>query len=86
MISGLRSQYNISKISYIFCNKRIMAFLERQMSKDRAGKIRFSVTRKSVLLKASSGERFAPRNFVLLVMLGGTSFHLIVWLAVHQIK
>ena len=29
-------------------------------------------TQKSVLLKASSGERFVPCNFVLLVNLGGT--------------
>ena len=34
-----------------------------------ARKIRFSGTRKSVLLKASSGERCAPRNFVLFVTL-----------------
>ena len=31
----------------------------------RAGKIRFSGTKKSVLLKASSGDRCAPHNFVL---------------------
>ena len=36
---------------------------------DRGVKIRFSGERNSVLLKASSGSRCAPRNFVLLVML-----------------
>ena len=36
-----------------------------------AGKIRFSGEQKSVLLKASSGEHCAPRNFVLLVTLRG---------------
>ena len=38
---------------------------------NRTGKIRFSGTRKSVLLKATSG-RYAPCNFVLAVTLGGT--------------
>ena len=38
----------------------------------KAGKIRFSGTGKSVLLKPNSGERCAPRNFVLLVTLGDT--------------
>ena len=46
----------------------------------RAEKIRFFGTQKSVLLKASSGECCAPRNFVLLVMLGGTCVCLIVYL------
>ena len=40
----------------------------------RAGEIRFSGTRKSVLLKASSGKRCVLRNFVLLVTLGSTYF------------
>ena len=52
----------------------------------RAEKIRFSGARKSVLLKASSGERCAPRNFVHLVTLRGTRVHLVVYLVVHQIK
>ena len=44
----------------------------------RAGKIRFSGAQKSVLLKASSGERCAPQNFVHLVTFRGTRVHLIV--------
>ena len=32
----------------------------------RAGKIKFSGTRKSLLIKPSSGEHCTPRNFVLL--------------------
>ena len=51
----------------------------------RAGKIRFSGTRKPVSLKPSL-ERCAPRNFVLLVTLGGTCVRLIVYLAVYQMK
>ena len=39
-----------------------------------------------MLLKTSSGERCAPRNFVLLVTLEGTRVRFIVYLAVHQIK
>ena len=49
-------------------------------------KIKFSGTRKSVLLKASSGERCTPANFVLFVTLEGAHVRLIVYLAVHQIK
>ena len=49
---------------------------------ERAGKIRFSVARNSVLLKASSEERHKPCNFVLLVTLWGTCVRLIV----HQVK
>ena len=52
----------------------------------RAGKIRFSDAPKSVLLKASSGERCAPPNFVHLVVLLGTRVRLIVCLVVHQMK
>ena len=52
----------------------------------RAGKIRISGTRKFVLLKISSGERCAPRNFVLLATLGGIRVLLIVYLAVHHMK
>ena len=53
-----------------------------------AGKIRFSGARKSVLLKAISGERGAPRNFVHLVTLRDTHVRLIVYLVVlvHQMK
>ena len=39
----------------------------------RAEKSRFCGARKSVLHKASSGEHCTPRNFVLLVVLQGTS-------------
>ena len=39
-----------------------------------------------MLLKVSSGERCARRNFVLLATLGGTSVLLIVYLAVHHMK
>ena len=53
---------------------------------NRAGKIRFSGAQKSVLLKASSGERCAPCNFVHLVALQGTCVRLIVYLVVHQMK
>ena len=52
----------------------------------RAGKIRFSGARKSMFLKASSGERCAPRNFVHLVTLQDTRVRLIVYLVVHQMK
>ena len=44
----------------------------------KAGKIRFSGARKSVLLKASSEERCAPQNFVHLVTFRGTRAHLSV--------
>ena len=56
------------------------------LSHNRAGKIKISGTRKSVLLKASSGERFAPHDFMLLVKLVGTPVSLIVYLSVHQMK
>ena len=52
----------------------------------RARKIRFSGEQNSVLLKASSGERCAPRNFVLLMTLRVTNVCLTVYLAVHQMK
>ena len=51
-----------------------------------AGKIRFAGARKSVLLKASSGERSAPRNFVHLVTWQGMHVRLIMYLVVHQMK
>ena len=47
-----------------------------------AGKIRFSSIWNSVLLKVSSGEQSVPRNFVLLVTLGGTHVRLTVKLTV----
>ena len=43
----------------------------------RAGKTRFPGTQQSVLLKASSGEHCAPRNFVLLLTLRCTRVPLI---------
>ena len=52
----------------------------------RAGKIRFSGERKFVLLKASSGDRCAPHNFVLPVTLRSKSVCLTIYLTVHQIK
>ena len=52
----------------------------------RARKIRFSGSRKSVFLKASSGERCPSRYFVLLVTLGGTRVDFIVYLAMPQMK
>ena len=51
-----------------------------------AGKIRFSGTLKSMLLKASPGECFAPCNFVLLVTLRGSHVHLIVYLTMYEMK
>ena len=54
--------------------------------KSMAGKIGFSGARKSMLLKASSGELCAPHNFVHLVTLRGTCVRLIVYLVVHQMK
>ena len=56
------------------------------MHNDRTRKNRFSGERNSVLLKTSSGARSAPRNFVLLVTLRGTSVCLTVYLTVHQMK
>ena len=46
----------------------------------RAGKIRFSGAWKSVLIKASSGECFAPQNFVHFATFQGTRVHLIMYL------
>ena len=46
----------------------------------------FWYTRKSTLLKASSGESCASRNFVLRVTLGGTRIRLMVYLALYQMK
>ena len=47
---------------------------------------KFGPCTKSVPLKAYSGERCAPCNFVLLLTLGGTRVRFIVYLAVHQMK
>ena len=52
----------------------------------RAGQIKFSGARKSVLLKASSGERCAPRNFVHLVTLQVTHVCFIMYLVMYQMK
>ena len=52
----------------------------------RAAKISFAGARKPVLIKASSGKRCAPRNFVQLVTLRDTHVRLIVYLVVHQMK
>ena len=53
---------------------------------DRTRKIRFSGAQKSILLKASSGKRCAPGNFVQLVNLRGTHPCLIVYLVMQQMK
>ena len=52
----------------------------------RAGKIRFFGVQKSVLPKASSGERCAPQHFVHLATFHVTQVHIIVYLVVHQMK
>ena len=52
----------------------------------RAGKNRFFAKRKSVLLKPRSGECYAPRNFLLLVMLEATHVGLNMYLAMYQMK
>ena len=52
----------------------------------RVEKISFSGAQKSMLLKASSGERCATHNFVHLVTLQGTRVHLKVYLVMHQMK
>ena len=44
------------------------------------------LAQKSVLLKASSGERCTPRNFAHFVALRGTRVRLIMFFVVHQIK
>ena len=55
-------------------------------NRNRAGKIRFSGERNSVLLKTSSGASYAPHNFVLTVTLQHASVCLTVYLAMHQMK
>ena len=39
LIRRLRLRYNKSNIKYIFCNKRLMAFLVSQMSKDKPSRL-----------------------------------------------
>ena len=68
------------------CFLRKLCVWEKIRSKVRARKIRFSGARKSVLLKPSSGEPCAPRNFVLFVTLQVTRVPLIVYLVVYQMK
>ena len=51
-----------------------------------AGKIKFSGTRKSVLLKANLGEHCVPHNFVLLVTLEGIHVQFIMYLTMYQMK
>ena len=46
----------------------------------------YSGARKSVLLKASSRERYTHQNFVHLATFRGARVHLIVYLVVHQMK
>ena len=64
---------------YGFDKGKFKNILVRDRVLSRAGKIRFSGARKSVLLKASSGERCAPQNVVHLVTFRGTRVHLILW-------
>ena len=71
---------------YLFSLKKSRILLDRSTVRDMAGKNRFTGAQKSVLLKASSGERCALRNFVQLVTLRGTRVRLIVYLLVHQMK
>ena len=47
---------------------------------------RFYGTRKPAFLNASLGESYTPHTFVLLVTFGGTSFYLIVYVTVLQMK
>ena len=64
----------------------LFKIIPSQTSADRAGKIRFPCTQKSVLSKPSLGECCAPRNFVLLVTLQGTCIPLIMYLIMHNMK
>ena len=79
--TGLIYQRIYSKYKFIY-------FRWRQTNRwvSRARKLRFSGTQKPVLLKASSRECCATSNFVLLVTLGCTFVHLIVYLPMHQMK
>ena len=51
-----------------------------------AAKSKISGTENSALLKVSSKGLCAPHDFALLLALGGTHVHLILYLAVHQMK
>ena len=85
---GSLINFDISKLiqsNVLFKNNKTQFFPIFQ-EKLRAGKIRFSGARKSVLLKASSGGRCAPKNFVHLATFRGTRVHLIVYLVVHQMN
>ena len=66
--------------------RSIFVVYRQTLHKNRAGNIRVFGARKSVLLKASSGERRTPQNFVHLAIFRGIQGHLIVYLVVHQIK
>ena len=63
-----------------------MGFSRFTFVESRTGKIKFSGAQRSVLLKASSGERCAPHNFVHLVPLQGAYLCLIVYLVVYEMK
>ena len=67
---------------YLFIEITLLLFTNR--TDLRAAKIKFSGTCKSMLLKASSAEHCAPSNFVLLLTLGGTLIHLIMYFTVYQ--
>ena len=69
-----------------FTNNRKKTYRAAALATHRAGKNWFSGAQNSMLPKASSGEPCAPRNFVLLVTLRGTSVHLVVYLVVHHMK
>ena len=65
---------------YLFLLKKSRILSNRSTVLDMAGKNRFTGAKKSVLLKASSGD------FVHLVTLRGTRVRLIVYIVVHQMK
>ena len=78
-----------SRSNFFFKHEITRLFSSKNKSKEKitgAAKIKFSSRRKSVFLKASSGESRAPRNFWLLVTLGGIRGLLCVYLAVYQMK
>ena len=63
-----------------FYSRKTYKFFQQLQCVCWVGKIRFSGTWNSMLLKACSGECSAPHNIVLLLRLGGTLVHLIVYL------
>ena len=67
-------------------SKHLFGIKIKNQCKTRTGRIRIFGARNSVLLKANSGERCAPQNFVQLATFRGTQAHLIVYLVVHQMK